>query len=101
MFTQVQEPIIASRLQSSTDNRLELNRLLATAVVNCQFRSLLLNDPEVALKDGYQGTPFLLADDERALILSIHADSLQDLAQQLWVSFNEQSLPVQQVSLVT
>jgi hypothetical protein len=101
MFTQMQKPYISTLLPSSTGSRLELNRLLATAVVNYQFRSLLLNNPEAALKDGYQGTSFSLADEERALILSIHADSLQDLAQQLLVSFSEQSLPVEKVSLVT
>jgi hypothetical protein len=101
MFTQIQKPYITPLLQSPTGSRLELNRLLATAVVNYQFRNMLLNDPEAALKDGYQGTPFSLADEERKLLLSIHADSLQDLAQQLLVSFSEQSLPVQQISLVT
>jgi hypothetical protein len=101
MFIQIQKPYITPLLQSSTGSRLELNRLLATAVVNYQFRNMLLNDPETVLKDGYQGTPFSLADEERNLLLSIHADSLQDLAQQLLVSFSEQSLPVQQISLVT
>lgn len=101
MFTQTHEPLISPQLHSSTDSRLELNRLLATAVVNHQFRSRLLNDPEVALRDGYLGIPFSLADEERDLLLSIHADSLQDLAQQLLVSFSEQSLPVRQISLVT
>jgi len=101
MFTQIHQPVIAPQLQSFTDSRLELNRLLATAVVNCQFRNMLLNDPEAALRDGYQGTPFSLAEEERALILSIHADSLQDLAQQLLDSCNEPSLPVRQISFVT
>jgi hypothetical protein len=101
MFTQIQKRYTSPLLQSSTGSSLELNRLLATAVVNYQFRSLLLNNPEAALRDGYQGTPFSLADEERNLLLSIHADSLQDLAQQLLVSLSEQSLPVQQISLVT
>ena len=101
MFTQIHQPVIVPQLQPSTDSHLELNRLLATAVVNCQFRNMLLNDPEAAIKDGYQGIPFLLADEERDLILSIHADSLQNLAQQLLASCNEQSLPVRQISFVT
>ena len=101
MFTQMQKPSISPLLRSPTDSRLELNRLLATAVVNYQFRNMLLNNPEAALKDGDQGTPFSLADEERTLILSIRADSLQDLAQQLLVSFAEESLPVKQISLVT
>lgn len=101
MFTQIQKPIITAPLHSSIDSRLELNRLLAAAVVNYQFRSLLLSDPETALRDGYQGTPFLLADEHRALLLSIRADSLQDLAQKLLVLFDEQLLPVKKVSYLT
>lgn len=101
MFTQIQRPYITPILEPAPDSRLELNRLMATAVVNHQFRSMLLNDPEQALKEGYLGTPFYLANEDRDLLLSIRADTLQDLAQQLLVLFSKQSFPVKQVSLVT
>ncbi len=62
---------------------MELCRMFAAAVVNQNFRHLLLTDPELALQNGYQGETFGLANDERSLLLSIRADSLADLASQL------------------
>lgn len=61
----------------------ELSRLLSAAVVNHQFKNLLLDDPEAALEKGYLGESFLLAADVRALLVSIRADTLTDLARQL------------------
>jgi len=101
MFTQIQKPYLTPILESSVDSRLELNRLMATAVVNHQFRSTLLSDPEKALEEGYLGTPFYLANEDRDLLFSIRAESLQDLAQQLLVHFNQQSFSAKHVSLVT
>ncbi len=62
---------------------MELSRLLSAAVVNPQFKSLLLVDPESALENGYLGESFRLADDQRALLISIRTDTLTDLARQL------------------
>jgi hypothetical protein len=80
---------------------LELSRLLAAAVINHQFCHMLLDDPEAALQRGYQGEAFLFSDEERALIISIRADSLTDLAYQLIRTLDEQpySYPSSSISL--
>ena len=65
-----------------TGDHLELSRLMAAAVVNPGFCSLLLVDPKQAIEDGYQGEHFNLDDEDRYLVLSTHADSLADLARQ-------------------
>ena len=84
--TQTRSPALVYKPAAS--DRAELSRLLATAVVNRQFCQQLLNDPDTALQNGYQGEPFLLTQEEQALILSIRADSLTDLAQQLVRTFD-------------
>jgi hypothetical protein len=61
----------------------ELSRLIAAAVVNEEFRNLLLTHPDIALAAGCNGEPFRLTPQERDLLLSIHATSLKDLAEQL------------------
>jgi hypothetical protein len=61
----------------------EVTRLLAAAIVNRQFRHLLLSDPIQALNRGYQGEKFIFSRNERDLIFSIQANSLQELAEQL------------------
>jgi len=61
----------------------EVTRLLAAAVVNRQFRFLLLNDPVQALNMGCQGEKFTFTKNERDLIFSINAKSLSELAGQL------------------
>jgi len=60
-----------------------LNRVFAAAVVNQQFREMLLRDPLDALQRGYMGESFLLSKEEWELIVSIRAKSLPDLAQQV------------------
>jgi len=60
-----------------------LNKLFAAAVVNHQFCQLLLNQPEAALQQGYLGDVFNLTPEEQALIISIRAKSLPELAQQV------------------
>lgn len=67
--------------QEPSEGHLELSRLLAAALVNPAFAHLLLDDPEAALRQGYQDETFLLSEEERALILSVRADSLSQLAQ--------------------
>jgi hypothetical protein len=69
---------------------LEVSRLLAAAVVNQEFCTLLLDDPDLALRNGFQGESFLFDDGERDLILSIRAASLPDLAGQLARTLDEQ-----------
>ena len=60
-----------------------LNKLFEAAVVNNQFCQLLLNQPEIALQQGYLGDAFDLTLEEQALIVSIRAKSLPELAQQV------------------
>jgi hypothetical protein len=63
-----------------------LNRLFAAAVVSRQFRDMLLKNPEEALRNGYLGETFSLTKEERDLLASIRADSLTDLAKQVYQS---------------
>lgn len=65
------------------DEHLEICRLLAAATVNPAFCRLLLDDPELALRTGYQGETFLLTRAERDLVLSIGAASLESLAREI------------------
>jgi hypothetical protein len=60
-----------------------MNKLFAAAVVNNQFCQLLLNEPETALRQGYLGDVFDLTLEEQALIISIRAKSLPELARQV------------------
>jgi hypothetical protein len=77
----VQTPIFT--VATSTDHT-ELSRLLAAAIVNNQFAARLLDDPEAALANGYLDETFLLNEDQRALLISIRAESVVELAQQLY-----------------
>ncbi len=60
-----------------------LHRLFAAAIVNDQFRKTLLREPERALANGYLGQPFTLSDQEKAIIRTIRAENLTDLAQKV------------------
>jgi hypothetical protein len=60
-----------------------ISRVFAAAVVNKQFCSMLLQDPQIALQEGYLGELFSLSREERELIISIEAKSLSDLAKQV------------------
>jgi hypothetical protein len=53
------------------------------AVVDQEFRDLLLTDPARALAAGYKDEVFNLSPEEEALVLSIQATSLADFAMQL------------------
>jgi hypothetical protein len=70
-----------------TEDHLDLFRLLAAAIVNPSFCQQLLIDPKQAIDNGYQGETFNLSDNERYLLLFIHADSLADLARQIAQAF--------------
>ena len=60
-----------------------INRVFAAAVVDQHFCEALLREPEQALENGYLGQSFPLSRQEKALIISIHAESLIDLAKQV------------------
>ena len=83
-----------------------ISRLLAAAVINRDFRDLLLSDPERALDQGYQGESFNLDYREKRLVLSVRAGSLTDFALQLMSSLEGEHrgsgdwIPVRQAALV-
>jgi hypothetical protein len=63
MFTTLQTPMYTLRERITPAPRLELNRLMATAIVDCQFRCRLLSNPLDVLDDEYQGMTFALAEE--------------------------------------
>jgi len=60
-----------------------LSSLFAAAVVSRSFCQMLLSDPEQAIRQGYMGKRFALSPEDASLIVSINAQSLPDLAQQV------------------
>ena len=87
--TKIYNPPISLFTRNLSEGLLELSRLLAAAVINPEFCCLLLADPEVALQRGFQGEDFFFTEDERNLILSIRADSLSGLANELARTFSK------------
>lgn len=71
---------ISSISPSSTS---EYSRILSAAVINSNFRSMLLNDPVKAVAGGYSGEKFNLGSIEKQHLSSIRANSLADFASQL------------------
>ena len=61
-----------------------LNRVFAAAVVNRQFCDMLLKNPKEALNKGYLGETFALTPEEISMIASIQANTLSDLAKQVY-----------------
>ena len=61
----------------------EVSRLLTAAVINTNFRSMLLADPARAIASGYQGEHFQLGSRETMQVSSIHASNLADFAARL------------------
>ncbi len=100
MFTQPHNTVSYLREHNSPAQHLELNRLLAAAVVDVNFRNRLLSDPQAALDAGYQGKYFSLDEDERDLLTSIRAQSLQDLARQLLDALHVRPIHIRQVVYV-
>ena len=80
--TKTQQPTLSLMLPEQPDDRAELSRLMAAAVINPKFCDLLLTDPDMAIRNGFQGEEFNFSDGERDLILSIRSNSLTDLANQ-------------------
>ena len=61
----------------------EYSRILSAAVINSNFRSILLSDPAKAIAGGYSGEKFNLDHGDQRRLSSIHANSLADFASQL------------------
>jgi hypothetical protein len=61
----------------------EYSRILTAAVINNQFRKLLLSNPGKAIESGYAGERFYLAREEKKRVSEIKASSLADFASQL------------------
>jgi len=93
IYTKALQVPITIEIQPTPNDHLEVNRLLAAAAISGQFCRLLLDDPALALHDGFQGETFLLTEEERALITSIRSDSLADLARELVRTFGERPHP--------
>lgn len=87
--TKTHEPTLSLTLPEQSNDRLELSRLMAAAVLNPKFCTLLLTDPAAAIDNGFQGEEFSFSAGERDLILSIRSNSLADLADQLARTFDE------------
>jgi hypothetical protein len=66
-----------------TSDRAGISNVFAAAVVSRSFCKMLLSDPDQALKEGYMGQKFGLSPEDSALIVSIRAASLPDLARQV------------------
>jgi hypothetical protein len=60
-----------------------INRLLAAAVINAKFCNLLLCNPRIAIETGFSDEQFDLSPQTRDIIVSIHASSLKEFAQEL------------------
>ena len=74
------EPSLSS---VSAYQRQEISRILTAAVINENFRKLLLANPDQALTKGYRGEPFHLAKEERTRLAAIRASSLAEFAAQI------------------
>jgi len=83
---QQSQPFLSLRQAEPPRERIGLGHLFAAAVVNRQFREMLLDDPEAALQRGYLGEGFELSREERERLTSVRAQSLADLAKTLTYS---------------
>jgi hypothetical protein len=61
----------------------ECSRILSAAVINVQFRQMLLTNPGKAIEAGYGGESFHLGREEKNRLVSIRATSLADFASQM------------------
>ena len=69
--------------QDLREMRPEYSRILTAAVINQQFRNLLLNDPNQAVSLGFNGESFNLSSKEKDELSSLKGLSLADFASQL------------------
>ena len=86
LATQQSQLFLPRRQAEPPGDHIGLGHLLAAAVVNRQFREMLLEDPETALQRGYLGQRFNLSREERERLTSIRAQSLADLAKTITTS---------------
>ncbi|KAF0109064.1 MAG: hypothetical protein FD146_108 [Anaerolineaceae bacterium] len=91
--TKLQTLPVSLILQDVQDEHLEICRLLAAATVSPSFCRLLLEDPERAIQTGYREESFLLTAEERNLVLSIGADSLESLAWHISQTLGQRTHP--------
>ncbi len=70
-------------LKNATRSSQEYSRILTAAVINMQFRQLLLSNPGKAIDIGFGGEMFNLAREEKKQVAAIRATSLADFASQL------------------
>ena len=61
----------------------EYSKFLSTAVINQQFRELLISDSGRAVSTGFFGEPFKLTTKEKLDILSLKSLTLSDFATRL------------------
>lgn len=73
----------ANRQAANAYHQQEISRILTAAVINENFRKLLLTNPGKALAAGYRGEPFHLATEERSQLAAIRANSLAEFAAQI------------------
>ena len=66
----------------------EFSRLLTAAVVNLEFRNLLLTNPYDAISDGYNGEKFIFDSESQSLIFSIRANSLEEFVEKLMMDIH-------------
>lgn len=78
-----QRSLLPLRIAETPKNVAGLSKLFEAAVLNRQFCQLLLSQPEAALGQGYMGNTFDLTSEEQALLISIQANSLPELAKQV------------------
>ncbi len=82
MNTRTQKTETMGSLNASRTHQ-EYSRILTAAVINLQFRQLLLSNPAQAIERGYGGETFYLAREEKKRVAAIRATSLADFASQL------------------
>ena len=61
----------------------EYSRILSAAVINSSFRRMLLDDPNKAILNGFNGEQFHINKGEQIRLSGIRAASLADFAAQL------------------
>jgi hypothetical protein len=61
----------------------EYSRIMTAAVISERFRNLLLSNPGLAIKNGFNGEAFPLAADESRRISAIRAATLAEFAHKM------------------
>ncbi|MCL4859489.1 MAG: hypothetical protein KJZ93_08780 [Caldilineaceae bacterium] len=90
--TQAGAPVQPVSEEHAEAHSSDLSRVLTAAVVSRRFCNLLLNDPQAALRSGYNGETFQLSEHERNAVLTAGASSLRELAAKLLAQANDDDL---------